>query len=62
MDLEEKISILAGAAKYDASCASSGSDGKGALGGGKFGTSLRAGICHSWTEDGRCVKIGRAHV
>jgi putative DNA modification/repair radical SAM protein len=69
MDLEEKISILAGAAKYDASCASSGSgatkgsDGRGALGGKKFGdvpnfgTRLPAGVCHSWTEDGRCVSL-----
>ncbi|MDR0494855.1 MAG: putative DNA modification/repair radical SAM protein [Treponema sp.] len=57
MELDEKITILAGAAKYDASCASSGSDGKRALGGEKFGTNLRAGICHSWTEDGRCVSL-----
>jgi putative DNA modification/repair radical SAM protein len=52
-DLSEKISILAGAAKYDASCASSGSGGSGA----KFGASLPAGVCHSWTEDGRCVSL-----
>jgi putative DNA modification/repair radical SAM protein len=52
-DLGEKISILAGAAKYDASCASSGSGGKGS----KFGVNLPAGICHSWTEDGRCVSL-----
>jgi len=57
MELSEKISILAGAAKYDASCASSGSDGKGALGGKKFGASVPAGVCHSWTEDGRCVSL-----
>ncbi|GHV95049.1 putative DNA modification/repair radical SAM protein [Spirochaetia bacterium] len=53
VDLGEKISILASAAKYDASCASSGSSGKG----GKFGVSLPAGVCHSWTEDGRCVSL-----
>jgi putative DNA modification/repair radical SAM protein len=61
MDLEEKIAILAGAAKYDASCASSGSSadsrGRGARGGNKFGVSLPAGVCHSWTEDGRCVSL-----
>jgi putative DNA modification/repair radical SAM protein len=57
MELEEKFDILAGAAKYDASCASSGSDGKGALGGKRFGASLPAGVCHSWTEDGRCVSL-----
>jgi putative DNA modification/repair radical SAM protein len=52
-DLGEKIAILAGAAKYDASCASSGSGGRGS----KFGASLPAGVCHSWTEDGRCVSL-----
>ncbi|MCL2042808.1 MAG: putative DNA modification/repair radical SAM protein [Treponema sp.] len=57
MDIGEKLTILAGAAKYDASCASSGSDGKGAKGGKKFGASLPAGVCHSWTEDGRCVSL-----
>jgi putative DNA modification/repair radical SAM protein len=51
--LHEKISILAGAAKYDASCATSGSEGKGA----KFGFRAPAGVCHSWTEDGRCVSL-----
>jgi putative DNA modification/repair radical SAM protein len=63
MDLGEKISILAGAAKYDASCASSGSDGAGARalagnkGGAVFGSGVPAGVCHSWTEDGRCVSL-----
>ena len=57
MDLERKIDILAGAARYDASCASSGSDGKGTSGGKKFGACLPAGVCHSWTEDGRCVSL-----
>jgi putative DNA modification/repair radical SAM protein len=51
--LGEKIAVLAGAAKYDASCASSGSGGMG----GRFGVSLPAGVCHSWTEDGRCVSL-----
>ena len=55
--------MLAGAAKYDASCASSGSDGqksqsrKNSGGAPAFGTNLNAGICHSWTEDGRCVSL-----
>ena len=57
MDIEKKLDILAGAAKYDASCASSGSDGKGSLGGKNFGTRLPSGVCHSWTEDGRCVSL-----
>jgi putative DNA modification/repair radical SAM protein len=57
--LQEKISILCDAAKYDASCASSGSDGFTGPGGKKpkFGTSLPMGVCHSWTEDGRCVSL-----
>ena len=53
MDLGEKISILAGAAKFDASCASSGSTGREAA----FGLAKPAGVCHSWTEDGRCVSL-----
>ncbi|MDR3343490.1 MAG: putative DNA modification/repair radical SAM protein [Treponema sp.] len=68
MDLGEKISLLAGAAKYDASCTSSGSgafQGSGPRGqaagtrGRKqgFGLSLPAGVCHSWTKDGRCVSL-----
>ncbi|QQO11103.1 putative DNA modification/repair radical SAM protein [Breznakiella homolactica] len=58
MDLGEKISILAGAAKYDASCASSGSSGRasGAADGG-LGYREPAGICHSWTGDGRCISL-----
>ncbi|MFV0435860.1 MAG: putative DNA modification/repair radical SAM protein [Desulfopila sp.] len=48
MNTLEKTAILADAAKYDASCASSGSD--------RAGTAAR-GICHSWTADGRCVSL-----
>lgn len=51
----EKLKILAGAAKYDVSCASSGStrtnSGKG------FGNTTYGGICHSFTEDGRCISL-----
>ncbi|MDR3200793.1 MAG: putative DNA modification/repair radical SAM protein [Spirochaetales bacterium] len=63
MELGEKLSILAGAAKYDASCASSGSGGyrgrpaAASLGQGSFGACLPAGVCHSWTADGRCVSL-----
>ena len=57
MELSQKLDILAGAAKYDASCASSGSDGKDSLGGKHFGARLPAGVCHSWTQDGRCVSL-----
>ncbi len=58
MDLREKLAILASAAKYDASCATSGSDRKPERGGkGGFGVAVPAGVCHSWTEDGRCVSL-----
>jgi putative DNA modification/repair radical SAM protein len=55
LPLAEKISVLAGAAKYDASCVSSGSARRGGSGG--FGAAERGGVCHSWTEDGRCVSL-----
>ena len=56
MDLDEKLSILADAAKYDASCASSGSRGRRA-GPGGIGSTTGLGICHSYTPDGRCVSL-----
>lgn len=51
----ERLKILAGAAKYDVSCASSGS--KRENNGGGFGSTTYGGICHSFTEDGRCVSL-----
>lgn len=54
MDLKSKLSILADAAKYDASCASSGAKRKGKK--GEIGNSSN-GICHSYTPDGRCVSL-----
>ncbi len=51
----EKLEILADAAKYDASCSSSGSKRKGRA--GALGNSSGVGICHSYTEDGRCVSL-----
>ena len=56
MDLKEKLSILADAAKYDASCASSGAKGRKAKGKG-IGSTEGTGICHSYTPDGRCVSL-----
>jgi putative DNA modification/repair radical SAM protein len=53
-DLGNKIGILSAAAKFDASCASSGGGGSP---GSVFGNSIPAGVCHSWTEDGRCVSL-----
>jgi putative DNA modification/repair radical SAM protein len=52
---QEKLEILADAAKYDASCASSGAKRKG--NGQGIGHSDGMGICHSYTPDGRCVSL-----
>lgn len=51
----EKLNILADAAKYDVSCASSGGTRKNTENG--LGNSHVSGICHSYTEDGRCVSL-----
>ena len=53
--IQEKLKILADAAKYDVSCASSG--GKRANTPGGLGNSEGMGICHTYTEDGRCVSL-----
>jgi putative DNA modification/repair radical SAM protein len=55
MDLRAKLTILADAAKYDASCSSSGSKRAGEPGG--LGNTNGMGICHSYTPDGRCVSL-----
>ncbi len=55
MKTEEKLSILANAAKYDVSCASSGSTRANSPGG--IGNAARRGICHSWSADGRCISL-----
>ena len=56
MELDRKLAILADAAKYDASCASSGSTKRDSRAGG-LGSSTGSGICHSYTPDGRCVSL-----
>lgn len=56
MDVQTKLAILADAAKYDASCASSGAKGRRAARGG-IGSTEGMGICHSYTPDGRCVSL-----
>lgn len=56
MTLFEKLPILADAAKYDASCASSGAKNRKAKEGG-LGSTTGAGICHAYTPDGRCVSL-----
>ncbi len=52
---QEKLEILADAAKYDVSCASSGSKRKNTKGG--LGNATGMGICHTYTQDGRCVSL-----
>lgn len=54
MALQEKLGILAASAKYDVSCASSGSSRRNRDG---VGDAASCGICHSWTSDGRCVSL-----
>src|SRR5690554_6569584 len=53
--IQEKLTILAEAAKYDVSCVSSGSNRVNTNKG--IGSSVTSGICHSFTEDGRCVSL-----
>lgn len=58
MDLSQKLSILADAAKYDASCASSGTAKRNSRGSpNALGSTDGVGICHSFTPDGRCVSL-----
>ena len=55
MELLDKLTILADAAKYDAACTSSGLDRTGGPGG--LGSTLAAGCCHSFSADGRCISL-----
>ena len=55
MELKRKLSILSDAAKYDVSCSSSGSNRKNTANG--IGQAHNSGICHSWSEDGRCISL-----
>jgi putative DNA modification/repair radical SAM protein len=57
MDLKRKLEILADAAKYDASCASSGASKRNSIGGKGIGSTEGMGICHSYAPDGRCVSL-----
>lgn len=56
LDVRQKLAILADAAKYDASCASSGTAKRNAKGGG-IGSTEGMGICHAYTPDGRCISL-----
>src|SRR6202012_1678671 len=58
LDIQAKLAILADAAKYDASCASSGTakrDSKGKKSG--LGSTEGMGICHAYAPDGRCISL-----
>lgn len=55
MSLQEKLNILADAAKYDVACTSSGSSRRGKK--GSLGNTVSAGICHSFASDGRCISL-----
>lgn len=57
MDLQRKLAILADAAKYDASCASSGTTRRDSADGRGLGSTEGAGICHSYAPDGRCISL-----
>ncbi|MCI8537787.1 MAG: putative DNA modification/repair radical SAM protein [Oscillospiraceae bacterium] len=54
MELMDKLTILADAAKYDAACTSSGLDRKGR---GRIGSTMACGCCHTFSADGRCVTL-----
>ena len=54
---QRKLAILADAAKYDASCASSGSTSRNSMGGKGIGSTEGSGICHSYAPDGRCISL-----
>lgn len=57
MDLTRKLAILADAAKYDASCASSGTGKRNSLQSKGIGSTEGMGICHSYAPDGRCISL-----
>lgn len=55
MSIMDKLNILADAAKFDVSCSSSGSSRKGD--GKGIGNTVKAGLCHSFAADGRCISL-----
>ena len=56
-DVKEKLAILADAAKYDASCASSGTARRDSKDGRGIGSTEGMGICHAYAPDGRCISL-----
>ncbi len=57
LDLKAKLAILADAAKYDASCASSGTSKRKSADGKGLGSTEGMGICHAYAPDGRCISL-----
>ncbi|MBV2149709.1 putative DNA modification/repair radical SAM protein [Sphingobium sp. AS12] len=57
LSTRQKLEILADAAKYDASCASSGTSKRDSRGGKGIGSTEGMGICHAYAPDGRCISL-----
>ncbi len=57
LDVRQKLEILADAAKYDASCASSGTSKRNSKDGKGLGSTEGMGICHAYAPDGRCISL-----
>jgi len=57
LTLERKLAILSDAAKYDASCASSGTSRRDSRDGKGLGSTEGSGICHAYAPDGRCISL-----
>jgi len=57
VNLNDKLAVLADAAKYDASCASSGGVRRNSVEGRGLGSNEGMGICHSYAPDGRCISL-----
>ena len=57
LPVQRKLAVLADAAKYDASCSSSGTTKRNSVGGKGIGSTEASGICHSYTPDGRCISL-----
>jgi putative DNA modification/repair radical SAM protein len=57
LSTRDKLAILSDAAKYDASCASSGAPKRNSLASGGIGSTEGMGICHSYAPDGRCISL-----
>ncbi|WP_339646708.1 putative DNA modification/repair radical SAM protein [Jannaschia helgolandensis] len=57
MTIQDKLALLSDAAKYDASCASSGTSRRGSRDGKGLGSTTGSGICHAYAPDGRCISL-----